>query len=65
MLMAVIAVSAELNAIVGRMSTVKIPAPCRSEGFLEFLPNDAIRRSWGERPTGYGKWGYAANLPPY
>ena len=63
--MAVFAVSADSSAIVGRVSTVKIPAACGSSGFLEFLPNDAIRRSWGDRPTGYGKWGYAANVPPY
>ena len=65
MLMAVLAVSADSSAVVGRVSTVKIPAACGSSGFLEFLPNDAIRRSWGNRPTGYGKWGYAANVPPY
>lgn len=65
LLMAVLAVSVDPYAVVGRVSTVKFTADCQPRAYFEFLPNDAIRRSWGDRPTGYGKWGYAANVPPY
>ena len=66
MLMTFFVVSADISAVVGRVSTVEFPSEdCGGAGYLELLPNDAIRSSWGDRPAGYGKWGYAANLPPY
>ena len=66
LLMILAVVSAEMNSIVGRGSSFLFEdSDCDTEAELAWLPNDDIRRSWGVRPTGYGKWGYSANVPPY
>ena len=66
MLMTGIVVSAENRAFVGQPNTFFFDSgDCEEEGVDSWLPNESIRESWGARPSGYGKWGYTANLPPY
>ena len=66
LLMTLAVVSAEMNSIVGHKSAYLFEdTDCDEDVETSWLPNDDIRRSWGVRPTGSGKWGYSANVPPY
>ena len=66
LLMTLAVVSAEMNSIVGHKSAYLFEdTDCDEDVETSWLPNDDIRRSWGVSPTGSGKWGYSANVPPY